>query len=566
MGVCSDSQAKKFVAALTLPFNKNAIGAQVPDSWSFPTETRFIKADFKLYADAAGNLDFTLMPSLFQSILTSTPDSVSGSVPNVNVNINAIGIDPQFQISGFSGPPSGASDGNWNLGGVAVAPLLAAQLNQYRIVGWGARVRALIAPINQSGRLIFSSTPSNEMALFEPNVGLVVGGTTYTDVANFFKLPTPGPDNYLTTEMLNVPDAMECMFSDLSLSGGMQWVSKCTSPDSLRFRSVDNSLVQGSTSLGYGLTDGLGTGSATAITVPADVYLYEGAPNTAFGPEAFTSSLSATTPFSYFCSPNAGSSASLFNVQLGPFESVTGLINAWIHTGGPIPSAGWWGYIIPQTLTAGTDVYNQILAGLPVSSLVQCSTVVFSNFTVTGSSGPVVATCAQLGFTAPLLLANGQVICMFPGFLDPSGRVFPKGVWEMTNVQAIPQTGITEGMGEIPFPHANLLTSSTLSGSTIVDPDFVTTKGWSQMSCRGYGLNQGGSTVTAPVLSVEVVYHIEGPPLISGAAGSLLSGGQYPFVDRSLLDEALDYAAKKPHFQLIAGGRSGSTLTNMALN
>lgn len=567
VGVCSDSQAKKFVAALTLPFNKNAIGAQFPDSYSFPTDTRFIKTDLKLYSDADGNLDFTLLPSLFQSILTGRGNA--GTALNDNTSINAIGTDSTFQVSSFITPPIAASDGTFNLGGVTIPGLINAQLQQYRIVGWGARIRALIAPINQAGRLIFCSSPSNEMSLYEPNNNTAIGTVNYNDVLNFFKLPTAGLDGFLTTEILNVPDAMECMFSDLSLSGGMQWVSKCTSPDALSFRSTNNTLVDGANSLGFGLTDGSSSGSVFTTAPGLQPNACTSASTVNPTNTVNDNTVISIAPVMTHCKPQAFSGITnqvWFNMGTSGLLPVASCIEVreWF---GPIPQVNFVAYCgdpdqIP-TISA-TDLYSNLNANVTTNNLNYPGLDKVSQvrwYSADTSSGLMrgwLITC-QTNYDSASM-ASSNLNLLFLPFYDNSpgtGAGYQGTVLYGANNTA---PSATNG-GYIPVPIQNFVDAGSVPGLTVVDPDFVQTKGWSQMSCRGFGL-----TPSQPVLSCEIVYHIEGPPLISGLYGSVSSGGQYPYVDKALMDEALEYAAKKPHFQIIAGGRSGSALTNMALN
>jgi len=572
-GVCMDSQAKKYVAALTNPFSKDAIGAQVPDVYSFPTETRFIKTDLKLFSDSDGNLDFSLLPNLFQSILTGTPEDLSHFANN-NLHMNTIGSSAEFQYTGADSV-DGSADGKWNLGGVTVPSQLAAQLSQYRIVGWGARVRALVAPLVQSGRLIFSSTPSASNCLFEPNLGPNYGAVNYGDVCRYFKLPLPD-NGYLTAEMLNVPDAMECMFSDLSLSGGMQWVSKSTSPESLSFNSTNNNAVIGDNSLGFGLIDLPDSYALRAFTVAQSL-------STNYVSPAISSNILSGSIIQ-----NVGTSTDTFQLGVTTFSSGvvttgnTGVLNGMVISRVGVP-------VIPATniFVAGSAFSGDYplvgygwrkaayVAGGVVDLILLASGAGAIGGTVTtvalsNAAGGIITTL--VGFTNPNVIsfAANDTIVFFPcGNIQSNPTVFiPLKAQYIQGSNANISNLLVNSAGYEKGDSKYLLTgNSPANGYTVsslpssVDPSYIKSGGWSQMSCRGFGLPKESAC-----LSVEIVYHIEGPPLISGQTGGLVAGGMFPYVDKGLFDEALEYAARKPHFQLIPGGRSGSTLTNLALN
>jgi len=243
-----DTDANKYLAALTAPFSRDALGAQVPDQYSFPTTTQFVKCNYTISADSNGCCDFTLMPSLYANLLFGV-DSTGSSGSNQS-NCGGVNVS-DFNLVDVYSP-------DWFVAGVAQPAFVQNYYEQYRIVGWGARVMPLLAPLNQSGRLLFSSTPSGANSFPALSLGRVgaldnvdslpAPLISYKDVLAWNQLPGTdiqgsGVLNILTTEIINVPSSIEFSYSKLSLEGGMEWVSKPTNAKVLEWRTATNDTV-----------------------------------------------------------------------------------------------------------------------------------------------------------------------------------------------------------------------------------------------------------------------------------------------------------------------------------
>lgn len=263
-----DTDANKYLAALTAPFSRDALGAQVPDQYSFPTTTQFVKCNYTISADSNGCCDFTLMPSLYANLLFGV-DNV-GSTGTTHHNCGGVTVS-DFNLENTFFP-------DWFVAGVAQPAFVQNYYEQYRIVGWGARVMPLLAPLNQSGRLLFSSTPSGansfpalalgRVGALDNSVDLTPPLITYNEVLAWNQLPGTdaqgsGVQNILTTEIINVPSSIEFSYSKLSLEGGMEWVSKPTNAKVLEWRTATNDTVVGS-SANFG---SINLGSSATCTV-----------------------------------------------------------------------------------------------------------------------------------------------------------------------------------------------------------------------------------------------------------------------------------------------------------
>ena len=249
---------ESYVAALVAPFSRDAIGAQVPDMYSFPTETQMVRCEFKIGTDENGSCDFIIQPSLFQTILCGCPyvnSSLARSSPNVSAaaiggvfvsDFNPLAvvtpIAPPVPVSGSITP---ATTGTWNSCGVLTPGVLNTQMQRYRIVGMGCRIRCLTAPLNQQGRVILATLPSARLSFPAGIAGntATASNASYAQVCQWLDLPFPDASGYQSTEILNIPESMECMLSDLSLRGGIEWVAKPTATGSIAFRDTFNDVV-----------------------------------------------------------------------------------------------------------------------------------------------------------------------------------------------------------------------------------------------------------------------------------------------------------------------------------
>jgi hypothetical protein len=644
-----DSQARKYVAALTSPFSRAANGAQIPDGFSFPTQTRLVKTEYTLRPDVNGNLDFVLLPSLFQSIVGNSLGNVNAGplvggatsssdfqysqftpTDDVNVQLSAVGganptwvgiflldstqvirYGQKFQVTGdtnvyvvgdFASGVSGSTDGQsgfyilckysddgvfvpttvpttwantpatlqftqWTAGyyfmtGSTVPEQVAADISMYRIVGWGARVRCLQAPINQQGRLIFASQPVGPQQVYKPNTEM-----WYNDILQFYNLPTADSTGCITTQILNLPDSTECMLSDLSLRGGLEWCSKIVSPAAILFRSVSNNAVNSAqNNLGYGLIDNRSVTGTVINKAPAVAGITTGYRQI---PSSFVDNpwYILGVPRMKLIMPQTTRAIPAneeFSIIINPTADVFGTFGNAVCGIGDIPKINWC-------------VWQQTLSDFNNGNLDQAVkiAVIYSCYLKTASSGGIitaVATCKADSLVPIDVDTNQTVTFIAPGdHLSSFGNpqlIQPLGM--STNAFNFPQ--LVASQSPIPTTtYANTVNSATalyvndvttaVDNKDIVLNDYIEMKGWSTLMCRGYGLGNSNT----PLLSVEVVYHVEGPVEVSGSAGSFLSAGQFPFVDSELMHASMDYAARLPHFRAMAA-TTQNMLTNMALN
>jgi hypothetical protein len=444
----------QYLAALTDPFGEEAIGAQVPDMYSFPTETQMVRAIFTIGNDSLGNLDFIITPSIFQSIICGNPlvNATQGNCPNRSVaNIGGIFIPDftptsgvQVQVAPVSSPTLSLNVGSWMSAGVVDPDVVDGQFQRYRIVGMGCRIACLAAPLNQQGKLVFASFPSPRLSFPQGLAGntgsrvTTASTASYATVCQWLDLPWPDAAGYATNEIINVPEAKSITVADLAVNGSIQWVNKPTASGNVGFRDSFNN-IQVTNSLTLGETLSGVAGASTAFTISNAL--------TAIGSNALTGATVVSPGF-----PPQG---------------------ALLASGGLVT-----------------------LAGFPVGT---------------------------------------QVL----GYDETSG-----GVYLSANATSI-QT--TTGVFNASLPG--------VSGN-VIDPDYYRIDGWETLVVRGSAM---GTVVNACQLTVEVIYHVEGCPYVSGAVGTFINGGEAPPVDPLMYQRAIQAASEQPFFTRVNNGNDDFT-------
>lgn len=434
--------ARSYLAALVAPFSRDAIGAQVPDLYSFPTETQMIRCEFTIGTDNQGNCDFVVQPSLWQTLICNCPATAGGVSPNSSpANLGGV-YNAEFS-PGTLGVVTPTSTTSWSAVGVLGATIngpLAQQMQRYRIVGWGTRLRCLVAPLSQQGRVILATLPSARLSFPSGLAGNAAGVSNSTNAIayTFMDLPTPGAEGYMTTEILNVPESMECMLSDLAIKGGIEFVGKPTASGNISFRDSFNDVaLTSSLSLGEVATGNLSSGAITTVQLAA------------------TSTITV-----------AGNSIT--------FASIGGNISYGAGTA-----------VVPVGAFMTSALQNTFF-GIATVGAVTC----------TGTVGLVTS------WSAPVLVAV------------PS------------QAQVYFFTGVS-------------------STGSVLDPDYYRIDGWETLAMRGIGLpiNQKA------VMSLEVIFHVEGCPFVSGTVGAFVNGGEAPPIDPGLYQAAAQAACEMPYYR-----------------
>jgi len=137
-------------AALSDPFSTLAQGARVPDMYSVPTATRHLTRKLTLTSNASGECDLVILPSAYIHAFSARGSIVGGTT----------------LVTG---------DGASNTQAVIFTniPALAAQLTNYRIVGYGVKVVGIASMTTNAGSLTIATVPAEG---FINNQVATVGG------------------------------------------------------------------------------------------------------------------------------------------------------------------------------------------------------------------------------------------------------------------------------------------------------------------------------------------------------------------------------------------------------
>lgn len=179
----------RYEAALMNPFSELALGARVPDAYSFPTEVRHAKLLYTLQPNASGQLDCAAFPHPLFSVLCGVGTLVGG-------------VDTATNVTGV------------RTTGVVSLNTLAAAFNNYRLVGGAVRFKWSNTYSNASGRIFVACQPS------PANVPLYTdAGTTKSQLYEYCDLPYDSTITGMPTSILTYPYSMEIPSSELIGNG-----------------------------------------------------------------------------------------------------------------------------------------------------------------------------------------------------------------------------------------------------------------------------------------------------------------------------------------------------------
>lgn len=183
------SALAQYEAALMNPFSEQALGARVPDSYSFPSEVRHAKTVYTLQAATGGNLDCAIFPHPLYTV-------VSG-IGTLNGGVGT----PENTVPGFTQT------------GIVSQTTLAGIYGNYRIVGGGVRVKFSQSYNNATGRLFIAVQPS------PANIPYYAGSGAKVDLYDTLDLPYEAASGGIPTSIVTLPYSLEIPVSELIGNG-----------------------------------------------------------------------------------------------------------------------------------------------------------------------------------------------------------------------------------------------------------------------------------------------------------------------------------------------------------
>lgn len=222
----NDGSAERYASALIKPFSSRALGARVPDLYSYPTETISVETSYTVSTTAAGNLCFSINPSPLYTML-----GINTVITGGNGTTQASYINSTNNIVGIAG---------CNYFGAVSSTALINRFSDYRVVGAGVQVKPLISYTNASGKIVYSMTPSAPST--SPYLVVSSGAIAPNDynVAAAYGLPWDGGVSMISAAgLLTDPVSGEISMTELIQKTNLEASLKISSPVAFEFRNTN---------------------------------------------------------------------------------------------------------------------------------------------------------------------------------------------------------------------------------------------------------------------------------------------------------------------------------------
>jgi hypothetical protein len=216
-----------FKAALMAPFSPQALGAKIPDMFAAPTVTKHLGFSIGVWSNVSGEADLVILPNLYAPVISprSCMGAVSGPVTSWTT------MDGVGQGSIYINDPAS----------------LAAQVSNYRIVGYGVRVYATSSLTATSGRALMATTA---VSSWVNSKSAKIGGQATTSnnasasAANTlaaYGIPVSG----WSVDLTSMPSMLNCVETSMVSLGNnpMTILPKVTSPEAFEFRQSSDSSI-----------------------------------------------------------------------------------------------------------------------------------------------------------------------------------------------------------------------------------------------------------------------------------------------------------------------------------
>lgn len=181
----------RYEAALTNPFSELAMGARVPDSYSFPSEVRHVKMVFTGTPRETGDMDVAVFAHPLYSLISGTGTWQGGiATPDSVANLTQRAVLSEAKLS--------------------------AAFNNYRMVGGGIRIKFSNTYNTAQGRLFIAVQPSPTNLPVYSRIG-----ASRTDIYEACDLPSEAITSggvtsvALPTQILTYPYSLEIPTSEL---------------------------------------------------------------------------------------------------------------------------------------------------------------------------------------------------------------------------------------------------------------------------------------------------------------------------------------------------------------
>jgi len=216
--VSSQSGAlRSYACALMSPFDARALGAKIPDMYSYPVATYHSEGTVTLSSNSAGVASVLITPDPFCTMVDMTTTSVNSS------SMTAYTSTPVAYASATIGNMS-------NL------------LTNYRVVGGGISIRNLLPPTTATGRLIAATVPMSDQTPGPNFLANIISNNFYVGSRLIGADMTVSATGGLTAGILNLPGAKELTIQDL-IAESLDIHFKPVSPNAFEFKSASGQAI-----------------------------------------------------------------------------------------------------------------------------------------------------------------------------------------------------------------------------------------------------------------------------------------------------------------------------------
>jgi hypothetical protein len=229
-----------YYSALQAPFSKDAVGAQVPDMYSYPTATYHAAGNIVLSSDSNGIASVILYPHPYLFLLDMGGAAVSSSNIGMTQYANSVTSYAACTLVNLS-----------------------LEVQNFRTVGAGIEIRNNLPPTSATGRVIVSKVPVSGQQPGPGALGANVLLNSYIAYATVGIGGTTANTN-LPSTIMEYPDTQEVTVQDL-ITNCLAVNFRPLSPQAFNFQqSADKVLVNATTTLVSGDVVTTATGAPTA--------------------------------------------------------------------------------------------------------------------------------------------------------------------------------------------------------------------------------------------------------------------------------------------------------------
>lgn len=225
-----NSGLANYKAALADPFSLLAQGARIPDMYSVPTVTRHITRTFTIRTSAVGDCDVVILPSAYHHAISTRSSLVNGATWTT--------------LDGASLP---------NALQYTTPSVLASQITNYRIVGYGVKLLGVSSIVNTAGRVLCATVPVSsyindktaKVGQQAPNSNNPNATVAATMLA--YGIPLSG-STVDVQALASLPNSVETSLASITATP-LTITPKISSPEAFNFRQTDDSAI------GFSITD-----------------------------------------------------------------------------------------------------------------------------------------------------------------------------------------------------------------------------------------------------------------------------------------------------------------------